>query len=287
MVIAEQTDDNQTKILKKERIAIRLGADAFEHGLFTEETLLASVEVFRKFAILHKKYKVKRYIACATSAMRESKNSQKLIDLVSKKTKIKINVISGQEEGLLIREAVAQEIRLQNTKTCFIDIGGGSVEITFNKNHQKIATQSFPIGTVRSLQIRKTVHTNDNLRLYKKIIEPYIKKQLKQTGSLNFAVGTGGNIETLGRLRAQILKKTPNTRLCLEDLEKIHRTLRALNISERIAKYQLRPDRADVIMPALEVLILIMKLVKIKELKVPYTGLREGLLLRLSRTKSL
>lgn len=283
LVIAEKVSESQFRILKKERVAVRLGADAFEQGFFSEETMDQAINAFKKFQTLHKKYKVKSYIACATSAMRESKNSSKLIEALQQKAKIKVQVIDGLQEGHLIRQAVYQEVFLNKAKTCFIDIGGGSVEITFNSNGSLLESKSFPMGTVRTLQMRKTLSVEQNLIRYKKLIGPYILKHLKKTKKFDFAVGTGGNIESLGRLRVQMLGKLPNTRLTLKDLIEMRKRLNQLNLLERIETYQLRPDRADVIIPALDVLILILNLTHIQEIKVPYVGLREGLLLRLTR----
>lgn len=284
LVIAERCADHNFNILKKERIAVRLGADAFEKGQFSEHTQEQAIKAFEKFAALHKKYKVKNYIACATSAMRESRNSKELIETLYKKTKIRVQIINGLVEGRLIREAILEDVRLDNSKTCFIDIGGGSVEITFNANHKQLATQSFPMGTVRTLQLRTTMSPKDNLKQYEQLITPYISQHLKQQKHFDFGVGTGGNIESLGRLRVQILKNTPNTRVTLNELLEMKKALSRLNYSDRVSHFQLRPDRADVIIPALDVLILIMRKVKIKDLKIPYVGLREGLLLSLSRT---
>jgi len=273
LIIGEWTG-HEWVILKKERAAVRLGADAFAHGSISEKLFNESLVTFRKFAALNRKFKVGRCRAVATSALRESRNAKQFIDYIQKRTRIKIELISGEEEGLIIRDAVYSSFPFSNEHSLFIDIGGGSIELTFNHGQKMQATRSFRMGTVRTLQRGPL---KDSLAIYAKTLKPYIHKSVS-SDPLSFAVGTGGNIESLGRLKLLLLKKTPNTFITLEELKSLLATLTKMKIEERITQLKMRPDRADVVVPALSVLILVMELAHVEKLKIPYVGLRDGLL---------
>lgn len=273
LIIGEWTG-HEWIILKKERSPVRLGADAFSKGFISEELFQESLKTFKKFQMLNRKFKVDECHAVATSALRESKNARQYIQFISKKSNINIQLISGEEEGLIIRDAICGAMPLKNTNSLFIDIGGGSMELTFNDGLKTRDSRSFKMGTVRTLQRGPLKQC---LRDYEKILKPYIARNSK---NLHFAVGTGGNIESLGRLKLQLLRSTPNTNITLPELKKILSIISRHTVEERMHKLQMRSDRADVIIPALNLLILVMELAKVTQLKIPYVGLRDGILRR-------
>lgn len=277
LIIGEWTG-HEWVILKKERSPVRLGADAFSKGFISDQLFQESLQTFKKFQLLNRKFKVDDCRAVATSALRESKNARQFIQFISKKSKIKIQLITGEEEGFIIRDAICGAMPLKNTNSLFIDIGGGSMELTFNEGLKTHISRSFKMGTVRTLQrgpLKQCIYD------YEKILKPYISRNAKD---LHIAVGTGGNIESLGRLKLQLLKATPNTNISLQELKKILSILSRFSVEERIQKLQMRSDRADVIIPALTLLILVMELSKVSLLKIPYVGLRDGILRRFITT---
>lgn len=270
------------KVLKKFRAPVRLGKDAFMNGEISSQSFEAALEAFEKFAQINKKYKVGHCRAVATSAVRESKNKDQFIKTIYDHSKIKIEIIDGLEEARLIHTAVRKEIDLDKKRTMLIDVGGGSVEVSFSENSKMLATQSFPMGTVRILDIlnkRKLNESQLNV-VMGEFLEPLSKHIHKQTdlNGIDFAVGTGGNLECMGRLKVQLLKRTPNTFLTLKELGEIIQKLKNFSFKERVEKLELRPDRADVILPACLLIQTIMRQAEVEKIMIPCVGLRDGLL---------
>jgi exopolyphosphatase/guanosine-5'-triphosphate,3'-diphosphate pyrophosphatase len=218
----------------------------------------------------------------ATSAVREAKNKHQFVEQIFKKSKIQIEVIDGIEEARLIHLAVHKELDLHNKKIMLIDIGGGSVEITFSENGYMSATKSFPMGTVRILDhLQKRHLTEKDLNLIiGDFLEPLIHHIESQQGShqLDFAVGTGGNLECMGKLRKLILGKTPTTHLTYKELTSILEEVKKISIKDRQAQLDMRPDRVDVIVPAMTLVQTILRLSETQRLVIPGVGLRDGLL---------
>ncbi len=270
--------------LKKLRVPIRIGADVFDSGWISQKTLKQSARAFVSFSQLIKKEKVTLIRAVATSAMRDAQNSQSFIEFMRRKSGIKLEIISGIEEGRLIFKAVKREIPLEGKKALLIDIGGGSAEITATENGSILASQSFPMGTVRLLEnLRKR-------KLEESAIDSVIKEQLEaadgflskiQVHNYNFAIGTGGNLETLGKLKSQFFPQGSVFHIKLKEAEAILKQIRRMSISARVSELGLRPDRADVIVPALTLLVEILKRFKIETFLIPYVGLKDGVLIEL------
>ena len=200
MVVAEHSPQGLI-LLKKFRFPIRLGADVFEKGQISAKNLKLSARTFKKFKELTVKYKVTKLQAVGTSALREAKNQKAFVELIRRKSNIRIDVIDGVEEARLIHLAVKREVNLENAQALLIDIGGGSVELTFSDDSLMTATQSFPFGTVRTLDLMKRKKLNEAQlsTVMGEYMEPLSHFLHSQTPghSLDFAVGTGGNLETL------------------------------------------------------------------------------------------
>ncbi len=281
MIIGE-THEGRLKNLKKFRSPIRLGHDVFTDGFVSEKTLKEAEETFTEFGRLNKRFKVEKCRAVATSALREAKNSKEFVTRMAAVSQIHVEVIDGTEEARLIFNAVNREVDLTKKRAVLIDIGGGSVELTLCQGDKMLVTQSFPIGTVRLLEnLKKRNLTEDHLNVViGDFIVPVVKFLEKEaTGmSFDFAVGTGGNLETMARLKLQILHKTPNTFVSLGELLEITAALRPFSIKDRIEKLKLRPDRADVIIPAMMVVKLVLRQAGIEKIQIPCVGLRDGLL---------
>lgn len=281
MVIAERSH-HEMKILKKFRFPIRLGADVFEKGKISGKNLKASARNFEKFKDLAEDYKVKKIKAVGTSALREAENQKQFVELIRRKSRINIEVIDGVEEAKLIHLAVKNELDLEKHQVLLLDIGGGSVELTFSENSLMTATQSFPFGTVRTLELmKKKKVTESNLAaVVGEFVAPLSHFLHSQAGTrkLEFAVGTGGNIETLGKLKPTLLGKNARTFITFEELSEIIEIIKKASYKERIEKWKLREDRADVILPAATLAQTVMRQASLSKLLIPYVGLKDGLL---------
>lgn len=287
MIISEVHYDAATKTqilreIKKIRSPIRLGKEVFLDKPISQNTMNDSLETFEHFRNINQKYRVKSCRCVATSALREAANKSEFIDKVAKKSGIKIEIIDGQEEARLIYQAVSREVELKNKRCVLIDIGGGSVEVTLSDNSKMLQTESFPMGTVRILdQLIKRKLDESNLKVvvgdYIRPVFEFIEKNKFQQ-NIDFAIGTGGNLECMARLKFDLLKKTSNTFITLSELVEIYEKLSALSIKDRIEKLNLRPDRADVILPAIYTVKMILRQCDANRIFVPRVGLRNGIL---------
>ena len=283
MMIVELDNTSQRfHVLKKYRAALRLGHDVFTQGKITASTIDIAKATFQRYAESNRQFNVLHCRAVATSACREAQNRQEFIEEVFKASGIQIEVIDGTEEGKLIHRAVQNELDLDNKKTILIDIGGGSVEVTFSKGHNLLATQSFPMGTVRILENLHKRHLNEShLPIIMGEFLEKIGTHIYKNNDLEpaaFAIGTGGNLECLGKLKVQLLHKSPHTFLTLNELNSIIEKLRSVKIKDRIEKMGLRPDRADVIVPAAMIVQTIMQQAETEKILIPRVGLRDGII---------
>lgn len=294
MVIAEVVRNGQgtSKIvpIKKYRMPIRLGADVFDSGKISGKNLKASVRAFAKFCQVAKKHKVERTKAVGTSALREAKNQRSYVELIRRKTGVQIEVIDGMLEAQLIYQAVRREVNLEKSRSLLIDIGGGSVELTISDQGKIEASQSFPFGTVRTLGVLKRRRLDeDQLNLvigdFIRPLSQFILAQ-KSARRIEFAVGTGGNLETLGRLKPLLLDRNSKSEITDSELEVIIQKLRRLSFKQRIEKLKLRPDRADVIIPAALVVQAALRQASVHRLVIPSVGLKDGLLWQLAENNS-
>lgn len=274
----------QIRVLKKFRFAIRLGADVFTSGKISEKNMKLSARTFKKFSELAVQNHIHEIRAVGTSALREAKNSKAFVDLIYNKSGIKIEIIDGVAEARLIYQAIQREIQLENHKALLIDVGGGSVELTFANQGMMTATQSFPFGTVRLLEKMRKLHLSEQE------LAPFIKTQMEPIShfcssgeSLQFAIGTGGNIETLGKLKPKLLKLNSPTWLTTAELEVIMTKLQSMNRKQRVTRLGLRPDRADVIIPAGLLVLAILKDARLDKMLIPHVGLKDGLLCSLAQ----
>jgi len=281
MVIAELTPLG-FKTLKKFRFPIRLGADVFEKGRISPKNIKESARTFRKFKDLTLKFDVKQIRAVGTSALRESKNKEAFIELVRRKSSIRVEIIQGDVEAQMIHAAIAREVPLQGHRSLSIDIGGGSVELTFANSGRIVSSQSFPFGTVRTLElIKKRNLTEAQLNIVIGEYLPTLANFIHQdtnAGKINFAIGTGGNLERLSKLKGQLLKKEYLREVMLSEIDEIVLRLKKFTYKERIEKLEMAPDRADVILPALMVVQAVMRQAAVDKIVIPGVGLKDGVL---------
>jgi exopolyphosphatase/guanosine-5'-triphosphate,3'-diphosphate pyrophosphatase len=227
------------------------------------------------YKYLMKSHQIQGYRACATSAMRESKNGREVAKLIKEKTGIKIDIIEGKEEARIIHTAHFKDKLDPSKNFIYIDVGGGSTEITLFSKGKVIDTQSFNIGTIRLLNNMVSKEEWNNLK-------KWIKHQTIDIDDLE-TIGSGGNINKLYKLSKVSYPKP----LKHGELVQIHNLISDMSIDERIKSLKLNPDRADVIIPASTIFVNVMKWAKSKTIHVPKIGLADGLIMDLAERKAL
>lgn len=277
-LIVEIQPDGGWKILKKHRETIRLGSDVFTVGSIRVKTLVRLILAFKRMAKNNKKFRVEKSLAFATSAFRDAKNKKPILAAIYQTSKIKIKIISGKKEAELIRKAVQKSIGATNQKSLLIDIGGGSVELTHLENNKIRYSKSFKWGMVRTLTMAQKASCSP-----KKIVEMNLKKNINALpkGLFDVAIGTGGNLDAISKLKLTSLKTGPNTIVTFEELNKMYQMFIETKPNLRAERFKLKPDRVDVIEPAMFLTLSLMKKYEISRLKIPGTGLKEGAILSL------
>lgn len=248
------------------RVPLRLGFDVFEKKEISAEKQEMILQTIRAYKCLIDVYGVKHVKACATSAMRDAVNSSVIIDRVKKETGIEIKIISGDEEAAVIYENHVAENLDKDHSYLYIDVGGGSTELTFFSQNLLVFKQSFNIGTIRLLK-------NQVEEKHWEEVKNYIRDKIKGHKQV-VAIGTGGNINKVFSLS----KKKDGKPLPLDLLKDYYKELGNYSLYDRMRTYNLREDRADVIIPALQIYINVMRWASIEEIFVPKIGLADGLL---------
>ena len=286
LVIGELDRHGDIRILKKVREPVRLGKDVFAGGEISAKTREKALESFKKFRELMREHGVDRAKAVATSALREARDRESFIQEIKRSTGINIEIIDGLEEGRLIFSAVSDRVDLDEKVSLLIDIGGGSIELTVADHGKPVSTQTFKLGTVRLLQILEERGLKEkNLRgVISELCAPARTFLAGHRKRLHFdqAIGTGGNFECLGKLRVALLQRNSIFSMNRAELEQVVKHLESMSVKERIQFLRLRPDRADVVVPAALVTLAVMEAADVDVLQVPYVGLRDGILSELS-----
>jgi exopolyphosphatase/guanosine-5'-triphosphate,3'-diphosphate pyrophosphatase len=283
LAIGEFSKSGRYKVLHTLREPVRLGHEVFRSGEISPSVLEQAVTAFLKFEKILKSHNVLAVRAVGTSALREAKNGAVLIERVKRATGIHLEVISGDEEARLIHLAVDYSVNLRQGISLLLDIGGGSVEISVVNKGAIVFSDSLRMGTVRLLEMmrgrRRTPQVIERLvREYAGGIRRQVQRGLSRK-SVARVVGTGGNIETFGALRKSVLNKKEGNILRDGELTLLYDKLRKVSFEERIEKFKLRPDRADVIIPAGALLRSVLRESGVKTLHIPCVGLRDGILL--------
>ena len=273
-VISQNNDIVEVKKISLVRVPLRLGLDGFLSNKIKKNNTIRLIDAMNAFKLLMKIHNVSKYKVCATSAMREAANSEDVINKVYSKTGLEIDVISGKDEASLIADTFfANHFNFKETYL-FIDIGGGSTELSIIFKGIIIASKSFKIGTIRFLNDLVTKKTWSD---YKK----WIKSNTKDFKNI-IIIGSGGNIN-------KILKesnKDINESISYSFIDKFYNKISNLTYEERITKLGYNPDRSDVIVPATRVLIKSMQYAKSKKLIVPRIGLADGIIRKLNNVVS-
>ncbi|ATX81495.1 exopolyphosphatase [Mariprofundus ferrinatatus] len=277
--IAMQDSSGTATLIQRYREPVRLGHDAFTSGVFSEQTMEDAIEAFRQFRRILDQHHIERFRATATSAMRDSKNGKLLAKRIREETDIDLQLISGEEEARLVHYSITRRADLSSKLAVLIDMGGGSVEVTLCDDGEAISAQSFKIGTVRLLEMLG--QEGDFNTLLSEYLDGTRKKIREQIGrsKADICVATGGNASAIGELAFQILSTESATSISRKQLKKLIKKLSRLSFEERIRDYGLRPDRADVILPAAMVFHEIMLLSGAKEMVMPDASLLDGIVL--------
>ena len=262
-----ETDKSNPQFIKLNlvRVPLRLGFDVFEYGFISakkEDDILNTLQAYNHLMKVHE---VDKYIACATSAMRDARNAEAIIARIKQQTGLAIKVISGKEEADTIFQNHIENYLDKEHSYLYIDVGGGSTELTLFDNNKPIFEESFNIGTIRML--KNKVDDKEWQRF-----KNFIKSETKNYKNL-MGIGSGGNINKIFSMS----KKKEGKPISSEILKNYFDELSKMSVEERMIKYNLREDRADVILPALQIYNSIMRWSNINEIYVPKFGLADGL----------
>lgn len=268
LLVSNVFDQNGLVIAEKAslvRIPVRLGEDVFARGEISEEKIQKLIKTLNAFQLLLEVYQPKAYRAVATSAMREASNGQLVVDQVSRQTGINIEIIDGKDEADLVSKVNTLKLARKNKLVMFVDVGGGSTEISVLENGNVKQAVSFKIGTVRLLNNKVEEGEWNSL-------EKWLKPYQNESQDL-LLVGSGGNINKINKLYGRLAESI----LPAENLDYALKHLAFFSVQQRVELMGLRPDRADVIIPAAEIFQFILKQTGSTKIYVPKIGLSDGI----------
>ena len=264
--IVEQ-DGKETQFNKNSlvRVPIRLGQDSFMIGEISNDNIERMVDAMNAFRLLMKVHKVEKYMAFATSAMREANNANEVIDIIKKKSDIKIEIIDGEKEAAIIASTDLHYLLKTDKTYLYVDVGGGSTEFSLFSNGKIVASKSFKAGTVRLLNelVRESVWNE---------MEQWITENTKHYDEVTL-IGSGGNINKIFKMSGKMQDKP----LSFIYLNSQYAFLNSLTYEERITELGLNPDRADVIVLATQIYLNAMKWSGARNIYVPKIGLSDGI----------
>ena len=269
LLIADIIENNGSISFKKNtliRVPLRLGDDAFLNQHISDKKATDLIKSMQAFRNLMDVYKVQEYLAFATSAMREAKNGDDVVARVKEEARIDLEIIAGQKEAKIIYASHAEQ-NIDKTKNyLYIDVGGGSTELSLFSEGDLFASRSFNIGTIRMLDNQDKEETWNEMH-------DFIRENTKAFKGLS-GIGTGGNINKLYKLS----EEKNNAPLTFNKLKTLYNYLNSFSLKDRINVLGLNQDRADVIIPASEIYITVMKWAGIKNIYVPTVGMVDGII---------
>jgi len=277
MLIANVIKENGNTHFRKNalvRVPIRLGEDSFTSGEISETNIDRLVHSMQAFKLLMEVHGVKRYLAYATSALREASNGQAVVKKIGVDSGISVELIDGAKEATIISNTnIFDQVSIEKT-FLYIDVGGGSTEFSVIRKGERMCSKSFKIGTVRLLNEQVSAKVWQT-------IEEWIQTNLSNVNKV-YLLGTGGNINKLHKM-AGIKEGRPITYLMMSAL---YKKISALTYDERIVSLGLNPDRSDVILPAMEIYIRALRWSKAKVIYVPKVGLSDGMIKEIERQQN-
>ena len=259
-----------------ERFAVRLGTDVFSDGKVGPERQAALAQVFADIAARLKEYRINAYRAVATSAMRDAQNGAALVDEIYRQSRITVEIIAGVEESRLSRLALERALGTVEGETLLLDLGGGSLEVERASGRRG---RSLPLGTVRLLerfpQLKAPLQPAGLVAVRQEVLAE-VRRHVKHPRPAPLAIGTGGNLDTLANLLAVPDARLPSINLSV--LSEFAERVAGMDNEARVQTFGVRADRADLILPAVLVILALVELFQIQRLVVPGTGLREAML---------
>jgi exopolyphosphatase/guanosine-5'-triphosphate,3'-diphosphate pyrophosphatase len=260
------SDHSYVKKLSYTRVPLRLGFEVFTDGVISSDKTKEFIKTIKAFQLLAELYQVDGLRACATSAMREAINGKEVRDQIAKETGVHIDIIEGEEEAEIIFSTFFLIAVDKTTPFIVIDVGGGSTEISVFENGNKVSGKSFQVGTIRLLKNKVNDTVFDE-------ISGWIRSEI-DTDIDHKVFATGGNINKMHKLLAK-LKAEP---IEFRELKEFKKELETLSIHELTDKYELKPDRADVLPAASQIFFTVAKTLGRVELYVPKIGLSDGMI---------
>lgn len=285
LAVAELDDQWRVYPLESIRFPIRLGHDVFTTQRLSETTIQQVVEAFLQFRKIADDFGVTKIRAVGTSALREAENRYLLIERIFQTSGIQLEVISGEEEARLIHMAVVEALGLRDRRAMVIDIGGGSVEVILSKGRNILSLVSYPMGTVRILQKLNGGTQAQSPDRFSFLVREFVeanRSRLEQQladEKPEVCAGTGGNVEEIGRLSQILFQQETDQMTTVGNLANLIDRLSQMSVEERMRQWGLRPDRADVILPASIVLYTIARIAGVNVIQIPNVGLKNGVLL--------
>ena len=272
-LLIKSVDDSQEKCFKKEmllRVPLRLGFDVFAKGELSEKKAGKLKRLMKAFRQLMKIYDVDRYRACATSAMRDARNGSEVIREIKKSTGIAIEIIDGEEEARMVYNNHIECLEDRKGNYLYVDVGGGSTEVNLLTEGELVYSKSYNIGTVRILS--NAVESGAWEKMESDLAA--VTQPMQQVN----IIGSGGNINKPFKLAPLAEADKEMKRLPVESLRALYSRLQPLSVAERMDTYNLKQDRADVIVPAAEIFLRIADTIGAEFISVPVIGLSDGII---------
>ncbi len=265
-IIEEEGKETQFSKSSLVRVPIRLGQDAFTVGEISRENIDRMVDAMKAYKLLMKVHRVEKYMACATSAMREAYNGKEVVEYIKEHADIDISIIDGKTEAAIIASTDLHYLLKTEQTYLYVDVGGGSTEFSLFSNGKMIASRSFKIGTVRLINEMVS-------HIVWEEIEKWIREITEDYDHISL-IGSGGNINRIFKMSGKLQDKP----LSYIYLNGQHSIMNSMSYEQRVYELGLNPDRADVIIPALEVYLNAMKWSGARNIYVPKIGLSDGII---------
>lgn len=264
-IVEQEGKESQFNKNSLVRVPIRLGQDSFTAGEISENSIARMVDAMKAFRLLMKVHKVEKYMAFATSAMREANNAKEVVAIIKKEANIKIEIIDGKKEATIIASTDLHHLLKTDKTYLYVDVGGGSTEFSLFSNGKIVCSKSFKAGTVRFLNEMVS-------EIVWKEMENWIKTNTKEYEEV-ILIGSGGNINKLFKMSGKLQDK-PMSYIYLNSQ---YAFLNSLTYEQRISELSLNPDRSDVIIPATRIYLNAMKWSGARNIYVPKIGLSDGI----------
>lgn len=281
LFIGQKSKSGRVTVLEDRRESVRLGKDVFSGGRIQPHTADELRRALKKFRQTCDELGVKKIRAVGTSALRDSKNGRRVISAIKNDTGISIHVINGKREAFLLHRAVSEILDLSGKTSLLMDMGGGSLETVLSRGHRILHKESLPLGTVRLLS--RVGIKGEYEDFAAKVRTPlYILRAHMfdaRLQNIDLLVGTGGNLRTLGKLANRLGLARSRNRFSKHALELLTAKLFRMTLETRKRRFQMRADRADVILPAAVVTLELMRIFDLKGIVVPNVGIKNGLFL--------